>query len=63
MPNCIKQARKNIGMTGTFLAKSAGISRAYLHSIESASCTPSDKVKKSISSVLGKKVTELFFFD
>ena len=63
MTNSIKEARKEIGMTGAFLAKKAVISRSYLNTLEKCIGEPSAAVRERIAKVLQKKVSEIFFLD
>ena len=56
----IKVARAELDMTQTELAKAVGVSRQTINSIEQGTCNLTIKLCRSICSVLGKSLDELF---
>lgn len=60
--NRIREYRENQSqkMTQEELAEKAGISRAYLSTVETGSAAPTINVAKSIAKALGKTLDEVF---
>jgi len=63
LDNLVAKVRKSKGMSGAFLAKEVGITRAWLYSVESGKGDPTIKLIRKIAKKLEKKASEIFFLD
>lgn len=63
LKNNIKDVRLDLNITQADLAKTVGVSRNTIVSIENGKYTPNAKLALLICIALEKKFEELFFFD
>ena len=63
LKNCIKQSRKEQGLSQNALAESVGVSRNTISSIETGQFNPTAKLALLICIALDKKFEDLFYFE
>ncbi len=63
LKNNLKQARTERGMSQSELAKTVGVSRNTISSIETGQFNPTAKLALILCIALDKKFEELFYFD
>ncbi len=62
LKNNIKQARTELGLSQNELAKTVGVSRNTISSIETGQFNPTAKLALILCVALDKKFEELFYF-
>lgn len=62
LKNNIKQARTALGLSQSELAKTVGVSRNTISSIETGQYSPTAKLALVLCVALDKKFEELFYF-
>lgn len=60
MQNRVREARESVGMSQTFLARKAGLSRGFVSNVERGTQVPSVYASQQIAMVLGKTSEYLF---
>lgn len=63
LKNNLKQARTERGMSQSELAKTVGVSRNTISSIETGQFNPTAKLALVLCIALDKKFEDLFYFD
>ena len=63
LKNRLKEARTEAGMSQTQLAKTVGVSRNTISSIETGQFNPTAKLALILCIALDRKFEELFYFD
>lgn len=61
--NIITELRKAAGLTQAELAKSLGVSRQTIISLESGKYSPSISLAHKIAVIFGKSIEEVFIFE
>lgn len=58
----LREVREQHGLTGSELAKAAGVTRQHIQRVEAGITSSSDDVRIKIASVLGVQVTDIWSY-